>query len=170
MHELDSQTLVEIMRQYVEAGRSVQIRGQANSLEWEADLEAFIKDGPWGNPQRGQNPDFMHPFNFDLKSIRADRNKKSFSISGLTIEEATSGVLPYRLVILLWEDLGGWGRPVDALVIDKHARSVLSDWSFGLQVKAGITNSIIKEMGVKGRTSEQSKDALTYDEMGQIIT
>lgn len=151
--ELELHTLEEIMRLYVEAKHRVQIRGQANNFEWENDLAEFIKQGNWGNPIQGQNPDFGLPFNFDLKSVRADRATKTFSISGASVEEAMTGILPYRIVVLLWEDLGGIGIPVDAIVISKHAKSALSSWTYGIQIKAGITNSIVEELSVSNRTS-----------------
>ena len=149
--ELALHTLEEIMRLYIEAKHPVQIRGQANSFEWENDLAAFLKRGGWGDPNQSQNPDFAAPFNFDLKAVRADRRNKTFSISGASIDEATTGILPYRIVILLWEDLGGIGIPVDALVISRDAKDALSNWTFGIQIKAGITNSIVEELSVKNK-------------------
>ena len=102
-----------------------------------------------------QSPDFEDPLNFDLKTVRSDRSTLTFTIAPLTERQAKTGKLPYRMVVLIWEYnfTGRYGEAVNAIVIPKKARAVLTNWSYkGIQVKSGISNELIKEKGLLSRS------------------
>lgn len=89
----------------------------------------------------------------DVKTVRFDRTAKTFSVAPLSIDEAVSGVLPYRMIVLVWKyDMDSQrGYPVDALVVPKEAKTVLTNWSFkGIQVKSGVSETLIRQRGVLG--------------------
>lgn len=157
MVELPLPVIDEIMLQYLLSGRSIRIDNcqerQGNSTEWENDIEEFLKGLSYGPFERGQNPDFGFPYNMDIKTIRSDRKAKTFSISAATAEQAESGILPYRTVVLVWrydEDFKR-GFPEDAVIIPNDTRTVLSNWSYGIQIKTGISDSLLQERGLLSR-------------------
>lgn len=167
MIELPLSDIDSIMLQYIRSGRSVHIENcherQGNSAEWENDIEDFLR-GSFNSPfTRGQNPDFGFPYNLDVKTIRSDRAVKTFSVSAATAEQAESGILPYRTVVLIWrydEDFQR-GFPEDAVIIPKDTRSVLTNWSYGIQIKTGVSESLIREQGLLARLGGGITESVT---------
>ncbi|TAH51161.1 MAG: hypothetical protein EYC68_11525 [Chloroflexota bacterium] len=156
--EIELKELTELVADYLQAARSIPIQNpqerQGNSKLWEKDLENYFR-GRGFDFIRNDNasPDFGEPLNVDIKTVRFDRTAKTFSVAPLTIDQAVSGVLPYRMIVLVWRYDGDTqrGYPVDALVVPKEAKTVLTNWSFkGIQVKSGVSESLLRERGILG--------------------
>jgi hypothetical protein len=145
-----------LLLDYFESGRSIPIENeqerQGNSKLWEKDLCDFLHaKGYKFERHDSKTPDFGDPFNLDVKTLRFDRTTKTFSVAPLTAEQALTGVLPYRMVVLLWkyDSKTGRGHPVDAVLVPKEAKSVLTNWSYkGIQVKSGVSDKLIREKGL----------------------
>lgn len=156
--EIDVTELTALVADYLQAARSVPIENtqerQGNSKLWEKDLENYFRGRGFDFKRNdNQSPDFGEPLNVDVKTIRFDRTTKTFSVAPLTVDEAVSGVLPYRMIVLIWkyDKDTQRGYPVDALVVPKEAKTVLTNWSFkGIQVKSGVSEGLIRERGVLG--------------------
>lgn len=154
--EIDLNKLADLLFDYIQAARSIPIENpqerQGNSKLWEKDLEKFFRErGLEFTRNDNQSPDFGDPLNLDVKAIRFDRSTKTFSVGALTLEEALSGILPYRIVVLVWkyDPNVQMGYPVDAVIVPKKAKTVLTNWSFtGIQVKSGVSESLIRQHGV----------------------
>ena len=55
------------------------------------------------------------------------------------------------MVVLLskYDQKTGRCHPVDAVLIPKEARTILTNWSYkGIQVKSGISEKLIREKGL----------------------
>jgi len=156
--EIDFEALTQLLVDYLRAARSIPIANpqerQGNSKLWEKDLENFFRARGFDFLRNNDtSPDFGDPLNLDVKTIRFDRSTKTFSVAPLTIDQAVSGVLPYRMVVLIWkyDPDTQKGFPVDALVVPKEAKTVLTNWSFkGIQVKSGVSESLIRQRGILG--------------------
>jgi hypothetical protein len=154
--EIDLNEIRRLLLEYFESGRSIPIENeqerQGNSKLWEKDLCEFLHaKGYKFDRHDSKTPDFGDPFNLDVKTLRFDRTTKTFSVAPLTAEQALTGVLPYRMVVLLWkyDPKTGRGHPVDAVLIPKEARTILTNWSYkGIQVKSGISEKLIREKGL----------------------
>lgn len=156
--EIDLNELRQLISDYLLSARSIPIHNpqerQGNSKLWEKDLENYFR-GRGLEFQRNdhKSPDFGDPLNVDIKTVRFDRTAKTFSVAPLSIDEAVTGVLPYRMIVLIWkyDAETRQGFPADALIIPKEAKSVLTNWSFkGIQVKSGVSTSLIRQRGVLG--------------------
>ena len=158
--EIPLKKLENLILEYLLAKRTIQIENpqerQGNSKLWEKDLEEFFIEQDFQFARNdSQSPDFEDPLNFDLKTVRSDRSTLTFTIAPLTERQAKTGKLPYRMVVLIWEYnfTGRYGEAVNAIVIPKKARAVLTNWSYkGIQVKSGISNELIKEKGLLSRS------------------
>jgi hypothetical protein len=156
--EIPFEELRALVIDYVQAGRSIPITNpqerQGNSKLWEKDLENYFRQRGFEFKRNNDRaPDFEEPLNLEVKTIRFDRTTKTFSVAPLTPEQAVSGVLPYRIVVLIWKyDVNtSFGFPVDALLVPKEAKTVLTNWSFkGIQVKSGVSEKLIRERGILG--------------------
>lgn len=156
--EIDFEALTQLLVDYLRAARSIPIANpqerQGNSKLWEKDLENFFRARGFDFLRNNDtSPDFGDPLSLDVKTIRFDRSTKTFSVAPLTIDQAVSGVLPYRMVVLIWkyDPDTQKGFPVDALVVPKEAKTVLTNWSFkGIQVKSGVSESLIRQRGILG--------------------
>ena len=154
--EINLETIRSLLLDYFEAGRSIPIENaqerQGNSKLWEKDLYEFLQGkGYKFERSDSETPDFGDPFNLDVKTLRFDRTTKTFSVAPLTAKQALTGVLPYRMVILLWkyDQKSKRGYPVDAVLVPKEAKSVLTNWSYkGIQVKSGVSEKLIREKGL----------------------
>ncbi len=154
--EIPLKKLEDLILEYLLAKRTIQIEDpqerQGNSKLWEKDLaEFFIEQDFKFARNDSQSPDFEEPLNFDLKTVRSDRSTLTFTVAPLTERQAKTGKLPYRMIILIWEynSTGRYGEAVNAIVVPKKARTVLTNWSYkGIQVKSGISNELIKEKGL----------------------
>lgn len=165
--ELPLEQIEEIVIQYLNSGRSIQVYNpqerQGNSKAWEKDFAEFCQSQGY-KFKRNDNiaPDYGAPLNLDLKTVRIDRTAKTFTVAPLTEREARTGVLTYRIVVLIWryESDTGRGSPVDAIVVPKEAKSVLTNWSYkGIQVKSGVSEKMIREKGVlEGRRLKNISD------------
>ncbi len=152
--------LENLILEYLLAKRSIQIEDpqerQGNSKLWEKDLaEFFIERDLEFTRNDSQSPDFERPLNFDLKTVRSDRSTLTFTVAPLTERQAKTGKLPYRIVVLIWEynSTDRYGKAVNAVVIPKKARTVLTNWSYkGIQVKSGVSNELIQEKGLLSRS------------------
>ena len=158
--EIPLEKLENLILEYLLAKRTIEIENpqerQGNSKLWEKDLEEFlIEQGLEFTRNDSQSPDFEAPLNFDLKTVRSDRSTLTFTVAPLTERQAKTGKLPYRIVILIWEyhSTDSYGEAVNAIVIPKKARTVLTNWSYkGIQVKSGISNELLKEKGLLSRS------------------
>ncbi len=158
--EIPLEKLENLIREYLLAKRTIYTENpqerQGNSKLWEKDLAGFfIEQGFDFTRNDSESPDFEHPLNFDLKTIRSDRSTLTFTVAPLTERQAKTGKLPYRIVVLIWEynSTGRYGEAVNAIVIPKKARTVLTNWSYkGIQVKSGISNELIKKKGLLSRS------------------
>lgn len=158
--EIPLEKLENLILEYLLAKRTIQIENpqerQGNSKLWEKDLAEFcIEQGFEFARSDSQSPDFEDPLNFDLKTVRSDRSTLTFTVAPLTERQAKTGKLPYRMVVLIWEynSTGRYGEAVNAIVIPKRARTVLTNWSYkGIQVKSGISNELIQEKGLLSRS------------------
>ena len=59
------------------------------------------------------------------------------------------------MVILIWKyDVQtGRGYAVDAVLVPKEAKTVLTNWSYkGIQVKSGVSEKLIREKGLLAGT------------------
>ncbi len=156
--EIELTELIQLITDYVQSARSISIQNpqerQGNSKLWEKDLENYLRArGFEFKRNNDKTPDFGDPLNVDVKTVRVDRTTKTFSVAPLSIDEAVTGVLPYRMIVLIWkyEKDTQNGYPVDALVIPKEAKSILTNWSFkGIQVKSGVSKALIRQRGVLG--------------------
>lgn len=154
--EINLGKIRSLLLEYFEAGRSIPIENaqerQGNSKLWEKDLCEFLHGkGYVFERHDSKTPDFGDPFNLDVKTLRFDRTTKTFSVAPLTVKQALTGVLPYRMVILLWkyDERSKRGHPVDAVLVPKEAKSVLTNWSYkGIQVKSGVSEKLIREKGL----------------------
>ncbi len=154
--EISFEEIRRLLLEYFEAGRSIPIENvqerQGNSKLWEKDLYEYLRDKGYDFQRRDSDtPDFGEPFNLDVKTLRFDRTTKTFSVAPLTEEQALTGVLPYRMVILLWkyDPQSRRGYPIDAILVPKEAKSVLTNWSYkGIQVKSGVSAKLIREKGL----------------------
>lgn len=154
--EISLEELKGLVLKYLEAGRSIPISNaqerQGNSKLWEKDFAEFCRaQGYEFQRNNAVTPDYGDPLNCDLKTIRIDRSTKTFTVAPLTEKQAKTGVLPYRMVVLIWRlDEGTHrGYAVDAIVVPKRARSVLTNWSYkGIQVKSGVSETMIREKGL----------------------
>ena len=158
--DIPLEKLENLILEYLLAKRTIQIENpqerQGNSKLWEKDLAEFcIEQGFEFARNDSQSPDFEDPLNFDLKTVRSDRSTLTFTVAPLTERQAKTGKLPYRMVVLIWEynSAGRNGEAVNAIVIPKKARTVLTNWSYkGIQVKSGISNELIKKRGLLSRS------------------
>ena len=164
--EISFEELKALILNYLAAKRSIPIQDpqerQGNSKLWEKDVEEFCRaQGYQFQRNNSTTPDYGEPLNFDVKSIRLDRTTKTFTVAPLTEKQAQTGVLPYRMVILIWKYNGRTrrGYPVDAIVVPKEAKSVLTNWSYkGIQVKSGVSEKMIREKGLlSGKKLESDK-------------
>ncbi len=154
--ELNLNEIRDLLLEYFDAGRSIPIENtqerQGNSKLWEKDLYDFFRaKGYEFERYDSKTPDFGDPFNLDVKTLRFDRSTKTFSVAPLTPQEALTGVLPYRMVVLLWryDSDTGRGHPVGAVLVPKEAKTVLTNWSYkGIQVKSGVSETLIREKGL----------------------
>ena len=154
--EISLDEIRSLLLDYFDAGRSISVENeqerQGNSKLWEKDLSEFLRGkGYKFDRHDSKSPDFGDPFNLDVKTLRLDRTTKTFSVAPLTAEQALTGVLPYRMVVLLWkyDSTTRRGHPVDAVLVPKEARSVLTNWSYkGIQVKSGVSEKLIREKGI----------------------
>jgi hypothetical protein len=148
--------LEQIFAEYIAEGRSVYIenpQNQGNSKLWEKDVEEFLIVDKKLSFRRsdGKAPDFGSPLNFDLKMIKDDRKSQTFSLSGLSVEEANTGNMPYRLAIVIWEydAPSSCGHAVEAIIIPPYMKEYLSQWSFtGIQIKTGVNRALIEKRGI----------------------
>ena len=156
--EIPLEKLENLILKYLLAKRTIQIENpqerQGNSKLWEKDLEEFLIEQDLEFTRNdSQSPDFEAPLNFDLKTVRSDRDTLTFTVAPLTERQAKTGKLPYRIVILIWEYHSTGSYAVNAIVIPKKARTVLTNWSYkGIQVKSGISNELLKEKGLLSRS------------------
>ena len=158
-----SYLLAAVQRAYIILQR------QGNSKLWEKDIEKFFKGKGYVFTRSDNDvPDFSTPLNFDVKTIRADRTTKTFTVAPLTPEQADTGILPYRMVVLVWQydDKKSSGIPLDAVIVPKEARTVLTNWSFkGIQVKSGISAGLVKQKGIlAGRKLPPDMSILSKEE------
>jgi len=145
-----------LILKYLDSRRSIPISNaqerQGNSKLWEKDVAEFCHAAGYEFKRNDAvTPDYGDPLNFDLKTVRIDRTTKTFTVAPLTYKEAKTGVLKYRIVILIWrfDEQTRRGYPIDAIIVPKEARSVLTNWSFkGIQVKSGISEKMIREKGI----------------------
>ncbi len=154
--ELSLEQVGTLVRKYLDVNRSIPIRNaqerQGNSKLWEKDFAEFCRaEGFEFQRNDSVAPDYGDPLNLDLKTVRIDRTTKTFTVAPLTEKQAETGVLPYRMVILIWrlDEQRHRGYPVDAVVVPKEARTVLTNWSYkGIQVKSGVSEAMIRERGL----------------------
>ena len=154
--EISLEELKGLMLKYLDSARSIPISNaqerQGNSKLWEKDVAEFFRVvGYEFKRNDAVTPDYGDPLNFDLKTVRIDRTTKTFTVAPLTYEEAKTGVLQYRIIVLIWrfDEQPHRGYPIDAIIVPKEARSVLTNWSFkGIQVKSGISEKMIREKGI----------------------
>ena len=154
--EITLEELKVLILKYLQSNRLIEVKNpqerQGNSKLWEKDIEEFfVQQGFRFRRNDSESPDFEDPLNFDVKTVRIDRKTKTFTVAPLTEIQAETGVLPYRIVVLIWRynATTGHGVPVDAIVVPKNARSVLKNWSYkGIQVKSGVSDDMIRRMGV----------------------
>jgi len=154
--ELTLEKIRTLILEYLQSKRSIPIKNpqerQGNSKLWEKDLEEFCRAKDFQFERSDDSaPDFGEPLNFDVKTIRVDRTTKTFTVAPLTERQAETGVLPYRMVILVWryDEKTRRGFPMDAIVVPKEAKTVLTNWSYkGIQVKSGISDGLIRERGL----------------------
>ncbi len=135
--EIDLGGLTALVSDYLLAARSIPIQDpqerQGNSKLYEKDLENYFRARGFDFKRNdSESPDFGDPLNVDVKTIRFDRLTKTFSVAPLSIDEAITGVLPYRMIVLIWkyDSDNKRGYPVDALIVPKEAKTVLTNWSF----------------------------------------
>ena len=159
--EIPLEELEVLIIEYLQSSPSIEIENpqerQGNSKLWEKDLERyFLEQGFKFRRNDSEAPDFEDPLNFDVKTVRSDRSTKTFTVAPLTEREAETGVLPYRIVILIWEYdfTSNRGTVVEGIVVPKEARSVLTNWSYkGIQVKSGISDTLIRRYGLLSNTA-----------------
>jgi len=156
MEEISFEELRDLISGYLHANRSIPIANpqerQGNSKLWEKDIEKYCRErGFEFSRSDADNPDFGNPLNFDAKTIRVDRKTKTFTVAPLTEAQAQTGILSYRIVILIWryDSKRRRGYPLEAIVVPKEAKTVLTNWSYkGIQVKSGISDGLIREKGI----------------------
>ena len=107
MEEISFEELRDLISGYLQANRSIPIANpqerQGNSKLWEKDIEKYCRErGFEFSRSDADNPDFGNPLNFDAKTIRVDRKTKTFTVAPLTEAQAQTGILSYRIVILIW--------------------------------------------------------------------
>lgn len=154
--EIAIEEVMDIILRYLESSRSIAIKNpqerQGNSKLWEKDIAEFCRSlGYQFERHDNKTPDYGDPLNFDVKTVRVDRAAKTFTVAPLTEVEARTGVLPYRIVILIWryDESRKRGYPLDAIVVPRETKTVLTNWSYkGIQVKSGVSDSLIREKGV----------------------
>ncbi len=154
--EISLEELKRLILKYLDSGRSIPISNaqerQGNSKLWEKDVAEFCCVAGYEFKRNDAvTPDYGDPLNFDLKTVRIDRTTKTFTVAPLTYKEAKTGILRYRIAILIWrfDEQTHRGYPIDAIIVPKEARSVLTNWSFkGIQVKSGISERMIREKGI----------------------
>lgn len=153
--DLTIEQLEQIFADYLASGRGLFLEdpsNQGNSKLWEKDIEEYLQDYKLSvKRSNGKAPDFKSPLNFDLKMVRNDRKSQTFSLSGLSVKEAETGKMPYRLVIVMWEydAVNSCGKPVEAMVIPSDMKELLSQWSFtGIQIKTGVNRALIEQRGI----------------------
>jgi hypothetical protein len=154
--EISIEDIAAAVLTYIDSGRSIVITDpqerQGNSKRWEKDFCEYLHSKGYSFDRRDDEaPDFGPPMNLEVKTLRFDRPVKTFSIAPLTAEEAATGILPYRILILIWkyDSATSRGLPVDAVLVPHEAKTVLTNWSYkGIQVKSGISDRVIREKGL----------------------
>jgi hypothetical protein len=154
--EISLDEIRDLILAYLSANRAIPVTDpqerQGNSKQWEKDLAEFCRSRGYEFTRNDQiAPDYGEPLNFDVKTIRIDRTTKTFTVAPLTEQEALTGVLPYRIVVLIWryDTRKKRGYPVDAIIVPKEAKTVLTNWSYkGIQVKSGVSDGLIRERGL----------------------
>jgi len=148
--EVSFEELEQIVVHYLRSNVFIQLSdSEKPSTQWETSFAQFLRQHYGDFEKVGQNPDFGLPFNFDLKMVYGNRPKDAttFSFSGLTQEQADTGILPYRTVVLLWRINRDENRGYlyDGVVIPKDAKSVLPSWSYtGIQVKSSLSKDMCR--------------------------
>src|SRR5260370_12691989 len=104
--EISLNEIRDLLLEYFESGRSIPIENeqerQGNSKLWEKDLCEFLRGKDYEFERHdSETPDFGDPFNLDVKTLRVDRTTKTFSVAPPTEEQASTGGLPSRIVVLL---------------------------------------------------------------------